>query len=302
MSMMRTTVIGSYPLRHSELGRDAVRQAVEEQLSAGIRLVTDGQTRGDMILVYAGALKGTEVKAEKGPSGGEGKLHITGKVEPGGASIFVEDYLEARKAAGKRAGVKVCITGPATLVFSSILETKHYKGYRDRALYMDVASALLSLARALEKAGATQFQLDEPFFSVGVPMDLAQEAVESISSGLKGEMALHVCGDVSKVFDRLLTFKGIGLLSHGFAGTPSNLGLVSREKLEKAGKLLGFGCIDTASERVESEQEVLDLIKKGISKVGAENMVVHPDCGLRALPLDVARAKLGALGGAVRRL
>jgi len=299
---MRTTVIGSYPLRYSELGPDAVRQAVQEQISAGIQLVTDGQTRGDMILVYAGALKGTEVKAEKGSAGGEGKLHITGKVEPGDASIFVEDFLEARKVAGNRAEVKACITGPATLVFSSILETKHYKGYRDRVLYMDAAAALLSVAKALEKAGATQFQLDEPFFSVGVPMDIAQEAVESIASGLKGEMALHVCGDVSKVFDRLLTFKGIRLLSHGFAGTPSNLERVSREKLEKAGKLLGFGCVDTASERVESDTEVMDLVKKGISKLGADNMVVHPDCGLRALPPDVARAKLRALGNAVRRL
>jgi len=299
---MRTTVIGSYPLKFDELGPEAVRQAVEEQIAAGMQLVTDGQTRGDMISVYAGVLKGTELKAEKGSPGGERKLHITGKVELGDPSMFVEDFLLAKKVAGGRAEVKTALTGPMTLAFSSIIDTKLYKGYRDRALYSDISGALHGIARALERAGATRLQVDEPYFSVGVPMELARPAVEAIATGFKGEVALHACGDVSKVFDSLLAFRGIRMLSHGFAGNPGNLGLLSREKLEKAGKLLGFGCIDTASERVETEKEVLGLLKKGADAVGAENMVAHPDCGLRVLPLEVARRKLRVLGEAARRV
>jgi len=295
---MRTTVIGSYPLRYEELGSQAVVRSVEEQIAAGVELVSDGQTRSDMVSVYAGVLDGTELRAE--PGSNEKKLHIVGRVALKDPSIFVEDFLLATKTAAGRAEVKALVTGPVTLAFSSILETKEYKGYRDPSLYMDISNALLGIAKVLEKAGARHFQIDEPFFSVGAPMDLAQEAVENIAKQLQGEVALHVCGDVSKVFDLLLDFKGISVLSHGFAGTPSNLALISRGKLERARKRLGFGCVDSASEVVETPEAVIALLQLGIRLAGKTNLIVHPDCGLRALPHDVARRKLEVMCRAAR--
>jgi 5-methyltetrahydropteroyltriglutamate--homocysteine methyltransferase len=287
---MRTTVIGSYPLRYEDLGPQAITRAVEEQVAAGVELVSDGQTRSDMVSAYAGVLAGTELKAEAGLN--ERRLHIVGKVALKDPSMFVEDYLLADRAADGRARVKAIVTGPVTMAFSSILDTKAYGGYRDRSLYMDLSNALLGIAKELENAGARHFQIDEPFFSVGAPMELAQEAVENIATRLHGEVALHACGDVSRVFDALLGFKGVKVLSHGFAGTPANLGLVSRDKLENAGKLLGFGCVDSASEAIEDEAAVIGLLRRGMELAGRENLVVHPDCGLRALPQAVARAKL----------
>jgi len=290
---MRTTVIGSYPLRYDELGPRAITRAVEEQIAAGVELVSDGQTRADMVSAYAGVLEGTVIKDISGLN--ERRMHIVGKVGLQDPSGLVEDYRLARRTADGRAEVKAVLTGPVTLAFSSILETGAYKGYRDRSLYLDLSNALLGIARALEKAGAGHFQIDEPFFSVGAPMELAQEAVENIATQLAGEVALHVCGDVSKVFDRLLGFRGVRVLSHGFAGTPANLALITREKLEKAGKLLGFGCVDSASERLETEAEVRALLTRGVALAGRENLVTHPDCGLRALPHGLAKAKLEVL-------
>jgi 5-methyltetrahydropteroyltriglutamate--homocysteine methyltransferase len=293
---MRTTVIGSHPLSHATLGADAVIRSVEEQIAAGIDLVSDGQTRGDMISVYAGVLTGLELRGE----GAERRMFITGKIGPGDFSWMMEDLALARKTAGARARVKADMTGPVTLAFSSILDTREYAGYRDRRLYMDLAGALLELARRYGEAGADQLQIDEPFFSVGVPMELAREAVEHLAGGFSGETALHVCGDISNVFDRLLHFRGIDVLSHAFAGCPSNLCLVDRGRLEDEKKILGFGCMDTASERVETVGETVALIRKGIALAGRENMVIHPDCGMRALPHDVAVAKLRAMCMAAR--
>jgi 5-methyltetrahydropteroyltriglutamate--homocysteine methyltransferase len=294
---MRTTVIGSYPLSYGELGPRAVIRAVEEQIAAGVQLVSDGQTRADMVSAYAGVLKGAELKG----GGADRKLHITGKIGSGDCSGLLDDFGLARRTAGKRAEVKAVLTGPVTLAFSSVLDTKEYGGYRDRMLHMDTSEALLGLARRYGEAGARHLQIDEPFFSVGVPMELAKEAVEHLAGGFDGECALHVCGDVSKVFDGLLDFKGIKVLSHAFAGNPQNIGLVSRRKLAGAGKMLGFGCIDTASERVEGVEEVLALIRKGIELAGRENLIIHPDCGMRALPHAAAKAKLEAMCGAARR-
>jgi len=287
---MRTTVIGSYPLDYEELGPKAVERAVEEQIAAGVELVSDGQTRADMVSAYAGVLEGVELRSE--PGSNNKKLHIVGRVALKDPSMFVEDFLLATRTAAGRAAVKAIVTGPVTLAFSSILDTKAYSGYRDRSLFMDISDALLGIAKELEGAGASHFQIDEPFFSVGAPMDLAQEGVENIATQLDGEVALHVCGDVSRVFDTLLGFKGVHVLSHGFAGTPANLAQVSREKLDKAGKLLGFGCVDSASEAVEDEEAVISLLRLGMELAGRKNLVLHPDCGLRALPHDVARRKL----------
>jgi 5-methyltetrahydropteroyltriglutamate--homocysteine methyltransferase len=295
---MRTTVIGSYPLRHEDLGEQAIVRAVEEQVSAGVELVSDGQTRSDMISAYAGVLDGVELRPEPGSS--EKKLHIVGKVALRDPSLFVEDYLLADRTAAGRADVKAIVTGPVTLAFSSVLDTKAYAGYRDRSLHMDLSEALLGIALALGKAGAEHFQIDEPYFTVGVPMDIAREAVQNIATNLQGEVALHVCGDVSKVFDQLLDFKGIGILSHAFAGTPSNLALVSRSRLERAGKKLGFGCVDSASDVVESPEAVANLLQLGMRLAGKTNLVLHPDCGLRGLPHDAARAKLEVMCRAAR--
>lgn len=293
---VRTTVIGSYPLSYDQLGPQAIVHAVEEQVAAGVQLVSDGQTRADMVSVYAGVLNGTELKGE----GGDRKLHIIGKIGLGDTSKMVDDFKLARKTAGKRAQAKAILTGPVTLAFSCVLDTKQYGGFRDRELYMDLARALSGLSARYREAGARHLQVDEPFFSVGVPMELAKEAVEHIACAFDGEAALHVCGDVSRIFDGLLDFKGVRLLSHAFAGNASNLGLVTRRKLADAGKVIGFGCIDTASESVETAGEVAALLRKGIELAGRENMVVHPDCGMRALPHAVARAKLEAMCAAAR--
>lgn len=293
---MRTTVIGSYPLGYDLLGPKAIVQAVEEQVAAGVQLVSDGQTRADMVSVYAGVLKGTVLKGE----GNDRKLHITGKIGLGDPSEMVDDFLLARRTAGRRAQVKAILTGPVTIAFSSVLDTKDYRGFRDRELYMDIAGALQGLSARYHDAGARHLQVDEPFFSVGVPMDLAKEAVERIACSFGGETAIHVCGDVSRIFDRLLDFRGVKVLSHAFAGNAANLGPVTRGKLADAGKVLGFGCIDTASERVETAGEVTALLRKGIGLAGRENIVVHPDCGMRALPHAVAKAKLEAMCAAAR--
>jgi 5-methyltetrahydropteroyltriglutamate--homocysteine methyltransferase len=46
---------------------------------------------------------------------------------------------------------------------------------------------------------------------------------------------------------------------------------------------------------VESARDVGDRIKRGLEFVPAERLALNPDCGLRHLPTEVARAKLRAL-------
>ena len=290
------TMIGSYP---TDLGT-----AVADQLEVGLNLITDGQTRADMIRLFAERIPG--LMMEKTPQGE--KAIITGHIKADvAADELVADLVQARDLARGKADVKAIVTGPVTMAFSSELRTSAYKNYRDPRLYNDMAGALLHFAKAFRAAGATRLQIDEPFLSVGAPMREARAAIEHIAKGSGiPEVALHVCGDVSApmpdgtggsvaLFHQLLDFEGIGILSHGFMGQSRNRNLIDKAHLEDHGKRLGLGCIDTAKHDIESPDEVSSLIRDAVDRVGWENLVIHPDCGLRSLPHAVAKGKLKAM-------
>ena len=96
---MLTTVIGSYPSPPIEpvsftskisslLGsydpyQSAVEFAVEEQISAGINIITAGQVRGDMIEIFSSQITGMAWE--------EGTSKIKGKILPLNYSIGADD-------------------------------------------------------------------------------------------------------------------------------------------------------------------------------------------------------------------
>jgi len=289
MSLL-TTVIGSYPFSYSDLGKEAVVRSVQDQLDAGVALVTDGQTRYDMIGYFAQAIDGYAYDAANS------RGFIRGKIGKGDPDIFLQDLEVARGMAGR---VKGNITGPVTLVFSSSIEG-HYRGFHDRGVYLDTARALLDIALALQRNGAEWIQIDEPFLSVGAPMDIAREAVETIARGLNVPVALHVCGNVNPIFRDLLQWQGIRMLSHAFMGDGS-LDILDYAELKSSDKVLGLGCIDTKNTRVEEIEEISGLIGKALERVPPERIAIHPDCGLRTLPRDVAFEKLKRMVAAAER-
>jgi len=285
---MFTTVLGSYPLSYDELGKDAIVRSVSDQIDAGIQLVSDGQTRYDMIGYFATSIEGYSYEA---------KSFISGKVGKGRPEIFLED-LEIAKGLAPR--VKGIVTGPVTLVFSSEIRG-YYGGYRDEAVYLDTARALLGIARALEENGAEWIQIDEPYLSVGAPMGIARKAVESIALNLKVPVALHVCGTVTRIFNDLLQWEGVTMLSHAFMGD-DNMEILSSGELMASDKMLGLGCINTKSTKVEEVEDVEKLISAALVHIPRERIAIHPDCGLRALPREVAFEKMKRMVIAVGRV
>jgi len=285
---MLTTVIGSYPLSYDKLGKDAIVKSVKDQLDAGIQLVSDGQTRYDMVEYFARAIEGYAYDT---------KSHINGKIGKGNPETFLED-LEIAKAMTPH--IKGILTGPTTLVFSSSIKG-YYTGYRDEKVYLDTAEALLSIARALERNGVEWIQIDEPFLSVGAPMGIAQKAVESIATNLNVPVSLHVCGRVSQIFKELLQWEGIKMLSHAFMGD-DNMEILSSKEFRASDKMLGLGCIDTKSSKIEEVEDIENLIKIALENIPKDRIAVHPDCGLQLLPREVAFEKMKRLAIAAERV
>jgi len=318
---MITTVVGSYPPLPEEPSsiskkfssffgiydkyKPAIELAVRDQIEAGIDIISDGQVRGGMVEIFAKAIPGMVVE--------DNTPKIVGKIIPAHGPISTGDLKYAINVSkniskeydsnqGKKIeegvkGVKGIITGPSTLVFSSRLEG-FYRKKED--VIFDLAYALKKEAEFLEESGAIYIQIDEPIISTGVAnVNVAKKAVEIITKDLSIPKALHVCGDVTDVFGEILKFD-VDIIDCEFAGIPQNMNLL--ENINLNGKKIGFGCLDTKSDKIETKEEVENLIKMGIDLIGARNMLADPDCGMRMRSRDAAFSKLKIMVEAVKNI
>lgn len=278
--LLPTTVVGSYPVVKGrglrallDPLRPALETAITDQVNAGVDIISDGQVRGEMIQVFTTHLPG--VRGQQ----------VIGKVLPAAGPITVQD---TRFALTKTRYVKGILTGPSTLAHGLQLATPHYRS-RDE-LVPDLAAALVVEAIALEEAGVAMLQIDEPIFSTGVAdLDVGKKAVELIADQVSVPVALHTCGDLSRVIDRVLSIR-VDIHDCEFATCPANLNLFSSRDLGK--KQVGLGCLDSSSDTVESVDAIARLIRNGVDRFGAERLLVDPDCGMRMRTREAAYAKL----------
>jgi 5-methyltetrahydropteroyltriglutamate--homocysteine methyltransferase len=288
--VLATTVVGSYPVVKGGSLRNlfdplhtAVETAVAEQIKAGIDIISDGQVRGDMIQVFASKLPG--VKGQE----------VIGQIQPASGPITVGDTKYALTKAPK---VKGIITGPTTLAHGLHIDTPMYRNKEELAL--ELAAALIPEAKALEAAGITLLQIDEPMFSTGMAdLDIGKQAIGLITTALHIPICMHVCGNLGNVIDEILKFN-VNVLDFEFANNPANLDLLSRRDL--TGRMIGYGCVDSASDTVESVAEIRKRIEKGIEIFDPKIMLLDPDCGMRMRSHEVAYRKLKNLADAAKEV
>ena len=284
MEPLSTTVVGSLPVSPSrdELIKtykngedpylDSIRECVKLQQGAGIDIISDGQTRNDMIRMYTTKLSGIRMRQ---------RPVIINEIEHRGG-ITLDDQRFVRSIMKGPCLLKGIITGPHTLASSCVDE--HYGSQEKLALAF--AEALNKEARLLDRV-VDMLQVDEPFFSVEFP-EYAKEIVEIALAGVSKTTALHACGDVSQIFDRLVEMN-VDVLDHEFAAHPELLDTVGDVDHDK---IIGYGCIRSDIDSVEDVDTILERIKKGIDCIGHEALLLDPDCGLKHLSLDVALGKL----------
>ena len=158
--------------------------------------------------------------------------------------------------------------------------------------------------RELVKAGATDLQIDEPYYS-GFPEDLSWgiAAINQIVDGVEATIHLHICygnrygkpsweGSYRYLFPAVLEARVDRLvLEFGRRGEDD----VLLFKEFDPPFALGLGVIDVKTHDVESPAIVAERIRKALEIVPAARLGVNPDCGLLHLPRDVAFAKLCAM-------
>lgn len=285
-----TTVVGSYPVVRSiglrsllDPFHSAVEVAVADQLAAGIDIVSDGQVRGDMISAFTSKLPGIQGQ------------RVIGKVEPSAKPVTLAD---TQYALSKHPMVKGIVTGPSTIAHGLQIATPMYRNREE--LIMDLAEALIPEVRALEAAGVTIVQIDEPIFSTGVAdMQAGLESLQIITSQLNGATCLHVCGELVGVIDAILKVP-VTILDFEFSESQINLDLLSKKDLK--GRMIGYGCVDSSDPNIETAATIKKRIERGIEAFDPEAMLIDPDCGMRMLTRDIAFKKLQQMVEACRQM
>lgn len=303
---MKSTVVGSFPVEVKKASstknkllnaigaydpfKESIKDSVIAQLDAGVDIISDGQVRGDMVSIFTEYIPGMKIV--------DGNTEIVSKIRKPTQEISIKDLQYAKKvmkeyyggSIPEGNGVKGIITGPNTIVHSSRI-TSFYKNKEDAII--DLAHSLKYEVDAIaKKVEPVYIQIDEPFLSTGmVDMKTAREAVDILHDGLQVPLAMHVCGILKDAFKDISKFN-VDILDFEFAGNNINLDVLEKNYPLVSNKKIGFGCVDSSVNTVDSESDVDKLVFKAIEIVGKDNLLLDPDCGLRRAPKDVAFAKL----------
>jgi 5-methyltetrahydropteroyltriglutamate--homocysteine methyltransferase len=279
--VFRTTVVGSHP------AGSTLAEAVADQLAAGIDLLSDGQTRGDMLSAFLRAIPGCVQRPD-------GRWAVVERLGAPDAAICVADWVSASALASSRP-VKGILTGPTTLACAvTVAPGAPYAGPGAAALVRDFAEILAAEAAALAGAGARIIQVDEPFFSVGADVALGLSAVRRVVEGV-AEPWLHCCGDVRSAWP-LLRMAPVSVLQ---------IESTCLDRLPAIGDgvapQLGFGVIDSTTDAVERLEQVALRITQLQQRGAPADGWLSPDCGLRLRSRAAAQGKLTVLADAARR-
>ena len=284
-----TTVVGSFPIKSLPI-KEAIKWAVDLQLSHNIGMISDGEQRSDMT-GYFQDLPGLE-RTQYGPCIAS-KVKSYEEIEQFTKIKdyeFVSNYLNVI-GKDQNIPIKTTITGPITLGFSCAAMgiKSHYKDVRDIRIYEDFAEALRPLVEKLLSMGS-RVQIDEPSLSTRVMEE--SKAIRMINSilldGLKmrDRLSVHICGAMNpSLLEKILRIN-VPVISMAFSGPDEgkNVELISKKLFEENDKKLGIGCISVAAMKehdVETTEIVTERLNNIESRVGLDNIAyLHPNCGL----------------------
>ena len=335
--MFKTTLAGSLPkpvwlaepeklwapwrLSGAELDRakrDATILAVKMQEDAGLDIVGDGeQARVHFVHGFLANLDGIDF-ARKTMMGIRNNRYqaevptVTGPIRRKGSVHGME-----ARAARAHTTRKLKFTLPGPMTIADTIADAHYGRREDMA--MAFADALNEEARELEAIGVDVIQFDEPAFNVYMAeaVEWGVPALERAAAGLNCTTAVHICYGygIKANIDWKATLGGewrhyedtFPAIAKSRIDQVSLECRNSRVPLELIrlldGKDVLAGCIDVASDTVETPEEVAAMIRAVLPFVAPEKLYPCTNCGMAPMAFEMAYAKLAALaqGAALMR-
>lgn len=269
-----------------ELERRATTEWIRTQEEIGLDILVDGEMyRGDMVAYFAERLEGYTIGGLVRSYGNRyyHKPVISGKVarlKP----MTVEWFRFAQSLTDRP--VKGMLTGPYTLLDWSYLES--YKTRREAALAL--AEVVRQEAEDLQAAGARYIQIDEPAIHARPEeIAIAIEAMGVVTQNLTAKTVSHICyGDFAAIYPQVLDLPvdrlSLAMANYGYRW----LDLFERHPYTKE---LEIGIVDVHTHELESVEAAAAGIRRGLRHVRPEELLPHPDCGLKTRPVEESIAK-----------
>jgi len=331
---LRTTVVGSYPFpgwlefasSHldqfgaddlDEMLEDAVTCAVNDQVSAGLDVITDGeQTRLDFNLSFYGFIQGIDresvSKRRFGPPAHDqrGKHKIVAALEAPQGLGCLEEYLRLKRVAPAGPLLKMSVPGPYTL--SGRLDPNPH--YPNR---WDITKALLPIVQreidTLILAGCTEICVDEPSMSCYAHLHGGERFVRIFNDTVgharsRCRLSTHLCfGNFKARAVAPRSYKPLFPAFEEVEADEVHLEMASREFAELAviGPLsekrdVSVGIVDVKNYYIETEQEIASRVKRCLEYAPAEKLSFAPDCGLSQTARWASKRKLKAMCDGVK--
>jgi len=288
-------------------------EVIQDQIEAGIDVVTDGEVRRENYVHYhCRQLEGFDFDKLTKQVSREGSYvawlpTITGPVEAR-AAFLPADWKAAQQFTDRP--VKMTLPGPMTI--GDTVADAYYNDPKKRGA--DLAAALNTEVLALADAGCKHIQIDEPLF--------ARKADEALAFGFENlERCFHGLPDHVETTVHMCCGYPDRLDNHDYAKAPQSAYLNLAEAIERSAlqaisiedahrhndlKLLEmfaktqvvFGAVTVASSRIETVEEIRERLSAALNHIDRDRLIVAPDCGLGLLDRDMARAKLGNMAAA----
>ncbi|AFK02351.1 Methionine synthase vitamin-B12 independent [Emticicia oligotrophica DSM 17448] len=333
---IKTTVVGSWPFPSwlefasenldkfgpadiNEMIEDAVVNAIHDQVTAGLDVITDGeQTRLDFNLSFYGFIKGIQPNHEETRKFGSPAHDQRGKhtiieplTAPKGLGV-VEEYTRLKRLAPADKILKASIPGPYTLSGRMVAG----EIYKDR---WEITEALLPIvAKELEDlvaAGAQEICIDEPSMSCYAYKEDTKRFVDIFNRTVKNivgktRIATHLCfgnykgrsvgkKTIAPMLPDFLDLKVDELHSEMTVLNFAEVHLLERfaEKMDVA-----VGVIDVKSYYIETVEDVRERIEKCLKYVPAEKLAVAPDCGMSQTARWATKQKIANMCAAAKQM
>ena len=293
------------------------REVVDDQISCGIDIPSDGEIRRENYIHYhCRHLNGIDFERLTAKSLRQGAYSarlptITGPLSARD-HFLTHDWKVAQSFTDRP--VKITMPGPMT-----IADTTANAHYDDPAkLGADLADALNVEVMALAEAGCKHIQIDEPVFARKVPeaLDYGLENLERAFHGCPDHVvrSMHMCCGYPDALDspdypkapkeayfqlaEAVDRSSVMAVSLEDAHRRNDLSLLERF----ASTTVILGVIAIAKSRVESIDEVRTHLAEALEHIDAKRLIAAPDCGLGLLGRELTLAKLRILCAAARSM
>jgi 5-methyltetrahydropteroyltriglutamate--homocysteine methyltransferase len=291
--------------------RDATRLAIDDQVAAGLDIITDGEIgRESYSNAFATALEGVDIDNPGTALDRSGHPNpvprIVGPISRR-RPVGLADLAFLRARAGQGKSVKVTVPGPFTMAQQA--QNDYYPSV-EAAAY-GYAAAVRDEIADLFAAGADVVQVDEPYMQARP--DAAREfgvgVLNAALDGAAGTTAVHLCfGYAAIIHERP---SGYSFLPELAASTAHQISIETAQSgldcavlagLADAGKTIILGVLNLGDPAVETPDEVIERVRRALRHVPAGQLVLAPDCGMKYLPRESALGKLRSMTAAGAKL